>query len=70
MKPDISNFIFTLLLSGCNCYFYQNDMSLTNYRLTLIPAATARSLSSNPLQMVILSILVELHQLLLVCLAH
>ena len=58
MKPDLSNFIFTLLLAGVIAISIKMIGALLITGLLLIPAATARSLSSNPRQMVILSILV------------
>ena len=58
MKPDVSNFIFTILLAGVIAISIKMIGALLITGLLLIPAATARSLSSNPLQMVILSILV------------
>ena len=58
MKPDLSNFIFTLLLAGVIAISIKMIGALLITGLLLIPAATARSISSNPLQMVILSILV------------
>ena len=58
MKPDVSNFIFTLLLAGVIAISIKMIGALLITGLLLIPAASARSLSSNPFQMVILSILV------------
>ena len=58
MKPDLSNFIFTLLLAGVIAISIKMIGALLITGLLLIPAATARSLSNNPFQMVILSILV------------
>ena len=58
MKPDVSNFIFTILLAGVIAISIKMIGALLITGLLLIPAATARSLSSNPRQMVILSILV------------
>ncbi len=58
MKPDISNFIFTLLLAGVIALSIKMIGALLITGLLLIPAASARSLSSNPRQMVILSILI------------
>ena len=57
MKPDISNFIFTLLLAGVIAISIKMIGALLITGLLLIPAATARNLSSNPFQMVILSTL-------------
>ena len=58
MKPDISNFIFTLLLAGVIALSIKMIGALLITGLLLIPAASARSLSSNPRQMVILSMLI------------
>ena len=58
MKPDVSNFIFTILLAGVIAISLKMIGALLITGLLLIPAATARSLSSNPIQMVIYSILV------------
>ena len=65
MKPDVSNFIFTLLLAGVIAISIKMIGALLITGLLLIPAATARSLSSNPLQMVILSILVGIFSVIL-----
>ena len=58
MKPDISNFIFTLLLAGVIALSIKMIGALLITGLLLIPAASARSLSSNPRQMIILSMLI------------
>jgi len=58
MKPDLSNFIFTILLAGVIAISIKMIGVLLITGLLLIPAATARILSNNPFQMVILSILV------------
>ena len=58
MKPDVSNIIFTLLLAGVIALSIKMIGALLITGLLLIPAATARSLSRSPLQMVILSILI------------
>ena len=58
MKPDLSNFIFTILLAGVIAISIKMIGALLITGLLLIPAATARSLSNNPFQMVILSILI------------
>ena len=58
MKPDVSNFIFTMLLAGVIAISIKMIGALLITGLLLIPAATARSLSNNPIEMVILSILV------------
>ena len=65
MKPDLSNFIFTLLLAGVIAISIKMIGALLITGLLLIPAATARSLSSNPRQMVILSILVGIISVIL-----
>ena len=65
MKPDLSNFIFTLLLAGVIGISIKMIGALLITGLLLIPAATARSLSSNPHQMVILSILVGIISVIL-----
>ena len=57
MKPDVSNFIFTLLLAGVIALSIKMIGALLITGLLLIPAAMARSLSNNPLQMIIISIL-------------
>ena len=57
MRPEVSNFIFTLLLAGVIAISIKMIGALLITGLLLIPAATARSLSSSPLQMVILSTL-------------
>ena len=57
MKPDISNVIFTLLLAGVIAISIKMIGALLITGLLLIPAATARSLSNNPTQIVLLSIL-------------
>ena len=58
MKPDLSNFIFIILLAGVIAISIKMIGALLITGLLLIPAATARSLSNNPFQMVILSILI------------
>ena len=57
MKPDVSNFIFTILLAGVIALSIKMVGALLITGLLLIPAAMSRSLSNNPLQMIILSIL-------------
>ena len=57
--------IFTLLLAGVIAISIKMIGALLITGLLLIPAATARSLSSNPLQMVILSILVGIISVIL-----
>ena len=58
MKPDKYNTIFTVLLAAIIAISIKMIGALLITGLLLIPAATARSLSNNPFQMVILSILV------------
>ena len=58
MRPDLSNFIFTILLAGVIAISIKMIGALLITGLLLIPAATARSLSNNPFQMVILSTLI------------
>ena len=65
MKPDLSNFIFTILLAGVIAISIKMIGALLITGLLLIPAATARSLSSNPRQMVIVSILVGIISVIL-----
>ena len=57
MKPAVSNFIFTILLAGVIALSIKMVGALLITGLLLIPAAMSRSLSNNPLQMIILSIL-------------
>ena len=57
MKPEISNFIFTLLLAGVIALSIKMIGALLITGLLLIPAATARNLSSSPTQMIFISIL-------------
>ena len=56
MKPDVSNVIFTLLLTGVIAISIKMVGVLLITGLLLIPAAMARNLSNNPQQMVIFSI--------------
>ena len=65
MKPDVSKIIFTILLAGVIAISIKMIGALLITGLLLIPAATARSLSSNPRQMVILSILVGIISVIL-----
>ena len=65
MKPDLSNVIFTLLLAGVIAISIKMIGALLITGLLLIPAATARILSSNPRQMVILSNLVGIISVIL-----
>ena len=57
MKPNVSNFIFTILLAGVIALSIKMIGALLITGLLLIPAAMARSLSNSPRQMIILSIL-------------
>ncbi len=56
MKPDVSNIIFTLLLTGVIAISIKMVGVLLITGLLLIPAAMARNVSNNPQQMVIFSI--------------
>ena len=56
MNPDRSNIIFTLLLAGVIGISIKMISVLLITGLLLIPSALARNLSSNPSQMVLLSI--------------
>ena len=57
MRPEIVNLIFTLLLAGVIAISIKMIGVLLITGLLLIPAAMARNLSNNPIQMVTLSIL-------------
>ena len=57
MKPDVSNFIFTILLAGVIAISIKMIGVLLITGLLLIPAAMARNISNNPLQMIAFSIL-------------
>ena len=57
MKPDRSNIIFTLLLAGVIAISIKMIGVLLITGLLIMPPAMARNLSSNPRQMVFLSIL-------------
>ena len=57
MKPDSSNFIFTILLAGVIAIAIKMIGVLLITGLLLIPAAMARNLSSNPRQMIALSVI-------------
>ena len=57
MKPDVSNFIFTILLAGVIAISIKMIGVLLITGLLLIPAAMARNISNNPLQMITLSVL-------------
>ena len=58
MKPEVSNFIFTLLLAGVIALSIKMIGALLITGLLLIPAATARNISNTPNQMVFLATLV------------
>tara|TARA_B100001113_G_scaffold241337_1_gene198483 strand:- start:796 stop:1599 length:804 start_codon:yes stop_codon:yes gene_type:complete len=58
MKPEVSNFIFTLLLAGVIALSIKMVGALLITGLLLIPAATARNISNTPNQMVFLATLV------------
>ena len=58
MKPEVSNFIFTLLLAGVIAISIKMIGALLITGLLLIPAATARNISNSPNQMVFLATLV------------
>ena len=58
MKPEVSNFIFTLLLAGVIALSIKMIGALLITGLLLIPAATARNISSSPNQMVFLATIV------------
>ncbi len=57
MKPEISNFIFTLLLAGVIALSIKMIGALLITGLLLIPAAVARNFSSSPRQMILIAIL-------------
>ena len=57
MKPDVSNFIFTILLAGVIAISIKMIGVLLITGLLLIPAAMARNISNNPLQMITFSVL-------------
>ena len=57
MKPDVSNFIFTILLAGVIAISIKMIGVLLITGLLLLPAAMARNISNNPLQMITFSIL-------------
>ena len=58
MKPEVSNFIFTLLLAGVIALSIKMIGALLITGLLLIPAATARNISNTPNQMIFLATLV------------
>ena len=57
MQPNISNFIFTLLLAGVIALSIKMIGALLITGLLLIPAAIARNISNSPRQMIIIAIL-------------
>ena len=57
MRPEVSNFIFTLLLAGVIALSIKMIGALLITGLLLIPAAIARNISSSPRQMVIIATL-------------
>tara|TARA_Y100001970_G_C14203229_1_gene842403 strand:- start:407 stop:1210 length:804 start_codon:yes stop_codon:yes gene_type:complete len=57
MKPEVSNFIFILLLAGVIALSIKMIGALLITGLLLIPAATARNISNSPYQMIIIAIL-------------
>ena len=57
MRPNVSNFIFTILLAGVIAISIKMIGVLLITGLLLIPAAMARNISNNPLQMIIFSVL-------------
>jgi len=65
MKPEISNFIFTLLLAGVIALSIKMIGALLITGLLLIPAATARNLSNSPIQMIFLAILAGIFSVIL-----
>ena len=58
MRPEVSNFIFTLLLAGVIALSIKMIGALLITGLLLIPAATARNISNSPYQMIIIAIFV------------
>ena len=57
MRPEVSNFIFTLLLAGVIALSIKMIGALLITGLLLIPAAIARNISSSPKQMIVIAIL-------------
>ena len=57
MRPEVSNFIFTLLLAAVIALSIKMIGALLITGLLLIPAAIARNISSSPRQMVIIATL-------------
>ena len=57
MRPNVSNFIFTILLAGVIAISIKMIGVLLITGLLLIPAAMARNISNNPLQMITFSVL-------------
>ena len=58
MKPEVSNFIFTLLLAGVIALSIKMIGALLITGLLLIPAATARNISNSPNKMVFFATLI------------
>ena len=57
MRPEVSNFIFTLLLAGVIALSIKMIGALLITGLLLIPAAIARNISNSPKQMIVIAIL-------------
>ena len=57
MRPEVSNFIFTLLLAGVIALSIKMIGALLITGLLLIPAAIARNISNSPRQMIVIAIL-------------
>ena len=57
MRPEVSNFIFTLLLEGVIALSIKMIGALLITGLLLIPAAIARNISNSPRQMIVIAIL-------------
>lgn len=57
MRPEFSNFIFTLLLAGVIALSIKMIGALLITGLLLIPAAIARNISNSPRQMIVIAIL-------------
>ena len=58
MRPEVSNFIFTLLLAGVIALSIKMIGALLITGLLLIPAATARNISNSPNKMVFFATLI------------
>ena len=65
MRPEISNFIFTLLLAAVIALSIKMIGALLITGLLLIPAAIARNLSNSPKQMIIISVLAGIASLVI-----